>query len=52
MVFDFSNGLEYNCNVFVSSDYVRSHWSKWLEVIDIRFRAHLGFQTSVVLRKP
>ena len=51
MVFDFSNGIEYNCNVFVSSDYVRSHWSKWLEVIDIQFRAHLGFQTAVVLRK-
>ncbi|HEY8155557.1 MAG TPA: methyltransferase domain-containing protein [Myxococcota bacterium] len=51
MVFDFSNSIEYNCNVFVSSDYVRSRWSKWFEVIDIRFRAHLGFQTAVVLRK-
>jgi SAM-dependent methyltransferase len=45
------NSIEHNCNVFVTSDYVRRRWGKWFEVVEIRPRAHHGFQTVVVLRK-
>jgi SAM-dependent methyltransferase len=51
-VFTFDrNSIEHNCNVFMDSNYVRSRWSRWFEVIDVVPRAHHGFQAAVVLRK-
>ncbi len=52
LVFDYNPGsIEHNCNVFLSSDYIRRVWGKWFEVVEIRPRAHHDFQTVVVLRK-
>jgi SAM-dependent methyltransferase len=42
---------DHNVNVFVTSDYIRRQWGRWLEIIEIRFQAHLNFQTAVILRK-
>jgi hypothetical protein len=52
MSFDYiPNSIEHNCNVFMPTSYVRSRWGKWFDIVDIRFRAHHGFQTVVVLKK-
>ena len=45
------DSIEHNCNVFVPTSYVRQRWGKWFEIVDIRYGAHHGFQTAVVLRK-
>jgi SAM-dependent methyltransferase len=45
------NSLEYNCNVFFHTDYIRRCWGRWFEIIDIQPLAHDGFQTVVFMRK-
>jgi ubiquinone/menaquinone biosynthesis C-methylase UbiE len=45
------NSIEYNCNVFFHTDYIRKCWGRWFEIIDIKPLAHDGFQTVVFLRK-
>jgi SAM-dependent methyltransferase len=46
------NSTEYNCDVFMHSDYVRARWGRLFEIVDIVPRAHHGYQAAVVLRKP
>jgi SAM-dependent methyltransferase len=41
----------YRCNVFVSQDYVRKRWSRWLELCAIYDGGIEGFQDIVVLRR-
>ena len=41
----------YNCNVWMSNDYIRKNWSRYFEIMDIASNAHTGFQ-SVVIMKP
>lgn len=43
--------IELNCDTFFHSNYIRRCWGRWFEVLEIRPRAHHGFQTAVVLRK-
>ncbi len=43
-------GRSYSSNVFYKEDYVRSRWSRILEVADFR-RRHPSFQDVVILRK-
>jgi SAM-dependent methyltransferase len=51
LVFESNPGtVRHCCNTFVSTDYVRRVWSRWLEIVDIRPLAHNG-HTIVVLRK-
>lgn len=50
-VFEYNPGsIEYNCNTFISSDYVKQRWSKWFEIISITPNAH-GYQTGVLMKK-
>jgi SAM-dependent methyltransferase len=46
------NSTEYNCDVFMHSDYVRTRWGRLFEVVDVVPRAHHDYQAAVVLRKP
>jgi hypothetical protein len=51
-VFDYNyRSIEYNCNVFMHSNYVRQTWGIWFTVVGIYPRAHHDFQTAVVLKK-
>lgn len=45
------DSIEHNCNVFMPTSYIRRRWRKWFDIVDIRYGAHHGFQTVVVLRK-
>lgn len=46
------NSIEHNCNVFSHTDHIYRRWGKWFDVVEIRPRSHVEFQTTVVLRKP
>ena len=39
----------YNCNVWMSSDYVREQWSRYATVAAIADNAHLQYQSVVLL---
>lgn len=41
----------YNCNVWMSNDYIRKNWSRYFEIMHIASNAHTEFQ-SVVIMKP
>jgi SAM-dependent methyltransferase len=45
------DSIEHNCNVFMDSSYVRRHWGRRFEVLDVVHRAHHDFQAAVLLRK-
>jgi SAM-dependent methyltransferase len=51
MVFTYNNRAVDNCNVFVSSDYLRRSWGRLFGSVEIRPLAH-QHQTVVVLRRP
>jgi hypothetical protein len=51
LVFDYNpDSIEYNCNVFAHSDYIRQRWGKWFDVVSIIPGAH-AYQTAVILHK-
>ena len=37
---------------FHGGEYLRRHWSQWLQVVDVRERAISGWQDLVVCRRP
>ena len=41
----------YNCNVWISNNYIRKNWSRYFEIMQIAGNAHSDFQ-SVVIMKP
>jgi SAM-dependent methyltransferase len=43
--------IEYNCDVFFHTNYIRRCWGRWFELLEIRPQAHHGFQTVLFLRK-
>jgi len=42
--------IDYNCNVFHHSDYIRRRWNKWLNVMSVIPRAHAD-QAVVICEK-
>ena len=50
LVFRWLNDSSYSANVFYRYDYLRHHWGKFMEVVDI-FPALPHYQDVVVLRK-
>lgn len=51
-VFTWSTARNYNCNVFHSTNYIKTAWGRFLEVVEIVPGGHSGYQDMVVLRKP
>ena len=50
LIFRWSEGRSYSSNVFLHTDYIRSVWGRFFEIIDIRERPQ-GFQDAVILKK-
>jgi SAM-dependent methyltransferase len=48
LVFPYREGIDYSCNTFFRSDYLRRIWGKFFSVDNIIFGAH-AHQTGVVL---
>lgn len=41
----------YSSNVFYKENYIKTHWTRLLELVDFR-RRHPSYQDTVILRKP
>ena len=50
IVLKMSHNDVYNQNVWHSSEYVRSRWARFFEVVQIADNAHTQFQSPVILR--
>ncbi len=50
IVFRMSNANIYNCNVWLTDEYVRKHWSRHFGILQIAANAHTGFQSVVIMR--
>jgi len=50
LVLRWHSGRSYSSNVFYKAAYIRTHWSRILEVVDLR-RRHPSYQDVVILRK-
>jgi SAM-dependent methyltransferase len=51
LVLRWHSDRSYSSNVFYKSDYVKSHWSRMFEIVEIRRRCP-SFQDVAILRKP
>lgn len=49
-VFTYRTGMSYNANVFLHTDYIRSSWGRYFEIIGIVPEGH-NYQDVVLLRK-
>jgi hypothetical protein len=51
LVFEYApDSIDYNCNIFHHSDYVKRRWSKFLSIVNIIPREH-SYQTAVILQE-
>ena len=49
IVFRMSESDVYNCNVWHSDNYLRTHWSRYFQIHQIADTAHGNFQTPVIM---
>lgn len=49
IVFRMSNEENYNCNVWVTNQYIRDQWSRYFDVHHIANHAHTDFQSPVIM---
>lgn len=40
----------YNCNVWHTNDYIRQHWSRDFEILQIADNAHTAYQSPVIMQ--
>lgn len=49
IVFRMSKEEIYNCNVWVTNEYVRKNWSRYFDVLQIADNGHTNFQSPVIM---
>ena len=49
IVFRMSEDENYNCNVWMTNDYIRQTWSRYFDVHHIADNAHTNFQSPVIM---
>lgn len=49
IVFRMTDDPFYNCNVWVSSDYVRKNWSRFFDIHHIADNSHTSYQSPVIM---
>ena len=50
IVIRMTEDINYNCNVWHSTEYINSIWSRYFDVLHIADNAHTNFQSPVILR--
>ena len=50
IVIRMTEDINYNCNVWHSTEYIENLWSRYFDILHVADNAHTNFQSAVILR--